>query len=251
MTVLATVAAERIKLSTTRSPLWSAGVAAVLSLGLAAIQPAASFSDSPLPPERAAIGVAAFGVPVLMILAAMTITGEYRTGMIRTTFMATPNRTRVLSAKAGIAAVFSGVFAAVMVIASIAVAGALANGQVGARLSLTHADTWRPVGAVGLYAALGSVLAIGLGVLLRYAAAVIAVLVLMPFVIEPLLGSTPRLGEHVGPLLPFTNAYEFTGVPWFSGSPLWWGPLGALLYFTSVVAVVFLAAVVMINRRDP
>jgi hypothetical protein len=28
-------------------------------------------------------------------------------------------------------------------------------------------------------------------------------------------------------------------------------PLGALLYFTSVVAVVFLAAVVIINRRDP
>jgi hypothetical protein len=66
-----------------------------------------------------------------------------------------------------------------------------------------------------------------------------------------LLGSTPRVGEHLGPLLPFTNAYEFTGVPWFSGSPLWWGPLGALLYFTPVVAVVFLAAAVIINRRDP
>lgn len=251
MTVLETVAAERIKLSTTRSPVWSAGVAVVLSLGLAAIQPAASFSDSPLPPERAAIGVATFGVPVLMILAAMTITGEYRTGMIRTTFMATPNRTRVLCAKAGIAALVAGLFAAVMVIASIAVARALANEHVGARLSLTHAETWRPVGAVGLYAALGAVLAIGLGVLLRYVAAVIAVLLLMPFVIEPLLGSTPRVGEHVGPLLPFTNAYEFTGVSWFSASPLWWGPLGALVYFTSVVAVVFMAAVVMINRRDP
>jgi ABC-2 type transport system permease protein len=70
-------------------------------------------------------------------------------------------------------------------------------------------------------------------------------------VIEPLLGSTPRVGEHVGPLLPFMNAYEFTGVRWFSGSPLWWGPVGALLYFTAVVAVIFLAAIVIINRRDP
>jgi ABC-2 type transport system permease protein len=246
-----TLVSERIKLSTTRSPVWSAALAVALSLGLAAIQPAASFSDSPLPPERAAIGVATFGVPVLMILAAMTITGEYRTGMIRTTFMATPNRTRVLCAKAAIAAVFAGGFAAVMVVASIAVARALASGHVGARLSLTHAETWRPVGAVGLYAALGAVLAIGLGALLRYAAAVIAVLLLMPFVIEPLLGSTPRFGEHLGPLLPFTNAYEFTGVRWFSGSPLWWGPVGALLYFTAVVAVIFLAAIVIINRRDP
>jgi ABC-2 type transport system permease protein len=251
VTGLATVAAERIKLSTTRSPVWSVAVAVALSLGLAAIQPAASFSDSPLPPERAAIGVATFGVPVLMILASMTITGEYRTGMIRATFMATPNRAGVLCARAGIAAVFAGVSAAVMVIASIAVARALASEHVGARLSLTHAETWRPGGAVGLYAALGAVLAIGLGVLLRYPAAVIAVLLLMPFVIEPLLGSAPRVGEHLGPLLPFTNAYEFTGVPWFSGSPLWWGPLGALLYFTSVVTVVFLAAIVIINRRDP
>jgi hypothetical protein len=32
-----------------------------------------------------------------------------------------------------------------------------------------------------------------------------------------------RVGEHLGPLLPFTNAYEFTGVPWFSGPPLLWG----------------------------
>jgi len=94
-------------------------------------------------------------------------------------------------------------------------------------------------------------LAVGLGALLRHAAAVIAVLLLMQFVIEPLLGSMPRVGEHVGPLLPFTNAYEFTGVPWFSGFTPWWGPLGGLFYFAGVVAVVFSAAVFVINRRDP
>jgi ABC-2 type transport system permease protein len=197
-----TLAAEQIKLSTTRSPVWSAAAATtVLSLGIAA--------------------------------------------------MATPNRTRVLCAKAAIAAGLAGVFAAVMVVASIVLARALANEQVGARLSLTQAATWRPVGAVGLHAALGAVLAVGLGTLLRHAAAVMAVLLLMPFVIEPLLGSTPRVGQHVGPLLPFTNAYEFTGVPWFSGFTPWWGPLGALFYFAGVVAVVFSAAVFVINRRDP
>jgi ABC-2 type transport system permease protein len=138
-----------------------------------------------------------------------------------------------------------------LVVASIVLARALANEQVGARLSLTQAATWRPVGAVGLHAALGAVLAVGLGTLLRHAAAVMAVLLLMPFVIEPLLGSTPRVGQHVGPLLPFTNAYEFTGVPWFSGFTPWWGPLGALFYFAGVVAVVFSAALFVINRRDP
>ena len=77
-------------------------------LGLAALQGSTAYGAAPLPPEKAAIGVAVFGVPVLMVLAAMTVTGEYRSGMIRTTFMATPNRTLVLVAKAVVAALFSG-----------------------------------------------------------------------------------------------------------------------------------------------
>lgn len=245
------VQAELIKLSTTRSPIWSAVVAAVLSLGIAAIQPAATLSSDALPPERAAVGVVTFAVPVLMILAAMTVTGEYRTGMIRTTFMAIPHRSRVLGAKALITAAFAGVFAAAMVIASLLVAGALAEGQIGARMSLTNAEAWRPVGAVALYAALGAVLAVGLATLLRYAAAVIAVLLLMPFVIEPLFGSLPRIGERVGPLLPFANAYAFTGVPWFGSFAPSWGPLASLSYFAGVVALIYAAAVFAINRRDP
>ncbi len=50
------------------------------------------------------MGVAVFGVPVLMILSAMTVTSEYRNGVIRTTFAAIPNRTLVLVAKAVVAA---------------------------------------------------------------------------------------------------------------------------------------------------
>lgn len=246
-----TFAAERIKLSTTRSLMWSVVAATILSLGLAAIQPMATLSGNPLPPERAAIGVATFGVPVLMILAAMTITGEYRTGTIRTTFIASPNRTRVLCAKAVLTAAVAGVSAAVIVMVSIALDRALVNGQAGARLSLAQAATWRPVGAVALYAALGAVLAVSLGVLLRHAAAVVAVVLTMPFVIEPVVGSLPRVGERVGPFLPFVNAYRFTEVPWWFSGALWWGPLGALLYFCGVVAVTFLAAVLVINRRDP
>jgi ABC-2 type transport system permease protein len=114
----AVLAAERIKLSTTRSVVWTAAAVAVLSIGLAALQGSTAYGAAPLPPERAATGVAVFGVPVLMILAAMTVTGEYRSGMIRTTFMATPNRTLVLVAKAVVAAVFSAGYAVVMTAAA-------------------------------------------------------------------------------------------------------------------------------------
>jgi hypothetical protein len=243
--------AEQIKLRTTRSPLWSLFAVVVVSLGFAVIQAYVGSAAVPLSPERAAIGVAMFGVPVLMVLAALTVTGEYRTGMIRATFLAMPRRTRVLAAKALVTALFSGLCAMAMVLASALAVRLVGTPEQGSALSFTEFAVWRAAGSIGLYGALGAVLAVSLGALVRHSAGVIAILLLLPFVIEPLLGSIPRVGARVGPLMPFANANTFTEVAWVQTFPMWWGPLGALLYFTGVVAAVFLAAAVDINRRDP
>lgn len=243
--------AEQIKLRTTRSPLWTLFAVVVVSLGFAVVQASVGSTAVPLAPERAAIGVAGFAVPVLMVLSALTVTGEYRTGMIRTTFLAMPGRTRVLAAKAVVTAVFSGICAVVMVLASALAVRLVGTPEQGAELAFTEFSVWRTAGAIGLYAMLGAVLAVGLGTLIRHSAGVIAILLLLPFVIEPLLGSIPRVGARVGPLMPFANVNTFTEVEWVQTFSMWWGPLGALLYFTGVVAVVFLAATVDINRRDP
>jgi ABC-2 type transport system permease protein len=246
-----TLHAEWTKLRSTRSPVWSVVAVVVLSLGVAAVQASVGSPTIPLAPERAAIGVATFAVPVLLVLSALTVTGEYRTGMIRTTFLATPNRMWVLAAKAVVAAVFAGGCTAVMVVASAVVARFLGTQRQGAELSLTEPGVWRAVGAISVYAALGAVFAVGLGVLVRHSAGVIALLLLLPFVVEPLLGTLPRVGQRIGPLLPFANVYTFTKVPWLQTYPMWWGPLGALLYFTAIVAAVFAAALVDVERRDP
>jgi ABC-2 type transport system permease protein len=245
-----TFTAERIKLTTTRSPWWSAGVAAVLSLGIAALM-SGIVHGVDLKPQDVTVGLAMFGVPVLMILSALMITGEFRTGMIRTTFMATPNRVFVLAAKCVVAAVFAGAFAVVTGIVSITLAKALADEQDGLGLSLARAGSWHTIGAVALYAALAAVFAVSLGALLRHAAGVITVVLLLPFVVEPVLSALPRIGEVVGPFMPFRNAQEFTGIPLFRGVPLYWGPLGGILYFTGVVAVLFVGAALVLNRRDP
>jgi ABC-2 type transport system permease protein len=76
------------------------------------------------------------------------------------------------------------------------------------------------------------------------------VLLLVPFVVEPLVGSLPNVGSQVGPLLPFDNAFAFTEVPWLVPFPMHWGPLGALGYFSGIVALVFVSGLVVINRRD-
>ncbi len=246
------IAAERIKLTSTRSPLWLALTVVVLSLGLAAIQAVAALPYSTVGPDRAGLGVAMFGVPVLMILSALTVTGEYRTSMIRTTFMATPRRSRVLIAKA--------------VVGDVALrrssrrrcrwvrwcwCGRCSTSARVRSWRWTRVRPWRTVAAITLYAVLAALLAVGLGALVRHSAAVIAVLLLMPFVVEPLLGATPGVGSRIGPLFPFANANAFTEIPWLQSFSMWWGPVGSAVYFAAVAATVFAAAVAVTARRDP
>ena len=251
MSAVAVLESERIKLSTTRSVVWTSAAIAVLSIGLAALQGSTAYGGSLLPPERAATGVAVFGVPVLMILAAMTVTGEYRSGMIRTTFMATPNRTLVLVAKAIVAAMFSAVYAAALTIAAVLVGRLMAPPLVGSNLSLADPGTWRLVGAISLFAALAAVLGVAVAALLRHSAGAVAVLLMWPLVAEPILGNLPNIGSEVGPYLPFGNAFVFTHVEWlYPVYDMPWGELGSLVYFTTIVAVVFAAAIVVANRRD-
>ena len=238
MSALAVVNAERIKLFSTRSLLWSAVAIAVLSLGLAAVQASTAYGPGGVAPQRAAMGVAVFGVPVMMILAALSVTNEYRNGLIRTTFAAVPNRTLVLVAKAVVAAVVSGAYAAVMVMASIVVA---------------HSDprNWRLVAAIALYAALAAVLGVAVGALVRASAGAVALLLLWPLVAEPLLGNMPNISGKIGPYLPFANAFTFIDVQWlYPYYAMPWGPIGSIVYFTFVVAAVFVGALVTINRRD-
>jgi hypothetical protein len=251
VSAVAVLDAERIKLATTRSVLWTSAAIAVLTIGLAALQGSTAYGASPLPPERAATAVAGFGVPVLMMLAAMMVTGEYRSGMIRTTFMATPNRTLVLVAKSIVAVMFSAVYAAALTIAAVLVGRLTAPLLVGSNLSFVDPGTWRLVGAISLFAALAAVLGVGVGALLRHSAGAVSALLMWPLVAEPILGSLPNVGSEVGPYLPFGNAFLFTRVQWlYPVYDMPWGELGSLLYFAVVVAVVFVAAIVVVNRRD-
>jgi ABC-2 type transport system permease protein len=251
VSAVAVLDSERIKLSTTRSVVWTAAAVAVLSIGLAALQASTAYGAAALPPERAATGVAVFGVPVLMVLAAMTVTGEYRSGMIRTTFMATPNRTLVLAAKAIVAAAFSAVYAVVMTIAAVLVAQLLTAPLLGSHLSLIDPGTWRLVGAIALYAVLTAVLGVGVAALLRHSAGAVAVLLLWPLLVEPVVGNLPSIGSEVGPYLPFANIFRFIDVQWlYPAYAMHWDQVGSLLYFVTVVVVVYVAATIVVNRRD-
>lgn len=251
MSAIAAVNAERVKLLSTRAPLWSAIGVAVLAMGVAALQGLTSHNYSSLPPQQAALGVVLFGVPVLMILAALTVTGEYRSGTIDTTFLAVPRRTLVVAAKAVVAALFCGGWAALMTLAAVLVARASAKPLVAAQLTVTGAACWRVIWGVTGYAMLAAVLGVAVGVLLRTTAGAVAVLLLWPLVIETILALLPDVGPAVGPYLPFGNVFRFLDVQWlYPVYDMPWGELGSLGYFAVVVAVLGVAAVVLVNRRD-
>lgn len=247
----AAVNAERVKLLTTRAPLWSALGVAVSALGVAALQGLTAHHYSALPPQQAALGVVVFGIPVLMILAALTVTGEHRTGAIRTTFLAVPRRTVAIAAKTVVATVFCGGWAALMTVAAILAAGASADPMAAAHLTPTGAAGWRVIAGLTAFAMLAAVLGVAVGVLLRNTAGAVAVLLLWPLVAEPILANMPDVAPVVGPYLPFGNVFRFLDVRWLY--PVFdtpWGGLGSLVYFAVVVAVVGVAAVVVVNRRD-
>jgi ABC-type transport system involved in multi-copper enzyme maturation permease subunit len=131
--------------------------------------------------ERTLIG-AFVGLIVLIVLATLFITAEYRRGLIRTTFAASPRRGRVLAAKAL-------VIAAVTFVAGLA--GAAVALPLGAHVLRANGNAIYPastltevrliVGTAALLA-LAAVLALAIGAILRRSAgavtAVIAAIVL-------------------------------------------------------------------------
>lgn len=252
------LAAERIKFTSTKSPWWCSAIIVVLGIGFAAaLGWAAKLAldvDAPegIPPTTASdivgLGVGTFGSMVLMILAALTVTSEYRFGLIRTTFQAVTNRASVLAAKALLVGIYGAVLSFVLAVIGLVVAKALAGAEAGSLLGFEVDGTWRILYGTAILAFLQVVLAIGVGALVRQSAGAIAILLLWPLLIETLVGVIPKFGEKIQPFLPFQNANHFLGSG--GGIDYHWGEIGSLIYFIVFTALVFGAAVFVVNRRD-
>ena len=123
-------------------------------------------------------GIVFVGAVLIAALGVRAMTSEYVTGMIRSTFAATPNRRRVLAAKAGIIAVF---------VFPVALLTSMVSFEVGQRIftsqhlavSFTHPGVLQAVVFCALAVALVAVMGVGLGGLIRHTAAATTTLVLV------------------------------------------------------------------------
>jgi ABC-2 type transport system permease protein len=247
MTLIAT---ERIKLFTTRSPWWSMLLALVLSVGFAALI-AANANGRDLSVDVTESGYQ-FSLVVMMVMAALAVTTEYRFGTIRVSFQAVPNRTALLLAKTTVVAVLAAIVGEVTAFASWAVARLI---HPNASLALDSEQAWRNVAGMGLVYAITAVIAVAVGILVRQTAGAVAILLIYTLLVENLIALIPKVGQDIQKWMPFNEANNFlvAGAGDLGRRGLQQMPLAAwpsLLYFAGIGAVLLIIALVTANRRD-
>ena len=203
------VASEWIKFRTVRSTAWTLPITAVLMIGLAALQ---AWATTTLPAEEMGPVTAASIVTggwflaqlAVCVLGILAITGEYGTGMIRSTLAAVPTRLPALWAKALVLAVVVAVVSVVAIGLSWLAALPFMD-ELGVSLDLSQSETQRIVLGTPLYLATIAVFAFAIGALVRHSAGALAIVLGLLLVIENVFMLVPlRFFEVVSPFLPAT-----------------------------------------------
>ncbi len=253
--------AEWTKLRTVPGTAWILTAICVLTIAVGAATAAATRCGAgtrcSIDPTKVSLTGLEVGQAVVAVLAVLMISGEYSTGMIRTTFIAMPRRSTVLAAKA---VVLTGL---VLAAAVVAVAGSLATGRLiltgngltaahgFAVVSLAHGPTVRAAVGSVLYLALVGLLSLGIAAIVRDSAAATGAVLGMLYVpplIALFLGSEPTWQRWVERYSP-TNAglviLNTTGLRDLVISP--WAGLGVLAGWA---AAALLVAGVLLRLRD-
>ncbi len=137
----------------------------------------------PLESSLVGVNLAQFAVGVLGVL---TITAEYSTGMIRSSFCAVPKRLPVLWAKALVFAVVTFVISLPSILIAFFVGQSILSGKH-IDVSISHPGVLRSLIGAALFLAVMGLLGLGLGAIIRTTAGGISALVAMVFVIPPIL----------------------------------------------------------------
>lgn len=205
---------EAIKILTLRSTWWSLGVTAALSVGISLlIALATSGMGGGMEPTNVILAPTQFTMLVAGILGAIVVTGEYSTGMIRSTLTAEPRRGAVLLAKALVVAVTMMVTTVIIYAVAIAATAPLLSTGID---WATPADSIVPLALGVLSMACFTLMGVGFGFVLRSGAGAIAVTVGVLFVLPIMLSLFSIAGPdwmwvvEAGKYLPVSAAGSLT-----------------------------------------
>jgi ABC-2 type transport system permease protein len=248
---------EFTKFRTVRSTVWTLLVAVVLMIGISALFSAVTASQYHTfsPADRATFNPVSislsgmmFAVVAFGVLGVLMISGEYSTGMIRSSLTAVPRRLPVLWGKL---AVFAGVIFSISLVASFIcffLGQALLNSHhLG--VSVAAPGALRSIIGAALYGTVAGMIGVALGALFRNTAAGIATFAGVFFVIPPLTGLLPAsISDHLSQYLPS-----------YAGDAVWGGarsvtnalsPWTGFAVLCGYAVVVIAAAALRLRRVD-
>jgi ABC-2 type transport system permease protein len=241
------IAAERIKLVSTRSPWWSAGAAILASVGMSALIAVSTAKDGQIGTVASTQLGYLLGMAIVMLMATLAVTTEYSVGTIRTTFMAVPRRAPALIAKAVVVGALGALIGLVAAFGAWAVSLLLLPEY---NLSLAGPDDWRHVAGVALVYLIAAVIAVSVGTLVRRTAGAVSLVLVWALMAEQLVQIIPGVGGTVGPWLPFSAAKEFLAADGSAEGLLGGGPWASIAYFALVAAALLAASITVARRRD-
>lgn len=246
------VRSEWIKLVSVRSTWWTVAATFILGAGLTVLlcwgnaEWLASEGADESPGSFITWGMMI--APVMaVILGALVVTTEYGTGMIRSTFAATPRRGMVLAAKMLVLGVV--MFVVGTVTALVGYFGAnpfLENEGIGMPL---EGDVARSMYGSGLFLAGVAVLTAAVGFVVRHTAATISIVLALLIVIGNMVMLIPGdLGEWLMKLMP-GNTGSTIATP-VSFNPDLFAPWTGFAVFVAEIAVVVGVAAWLVRHRD-
>jgi ABC-2 type transport system permease protein len=248
------VTSEWIKLVSLRSSwiTFAAGVVAIVGLGALVAYVTNTHWSHMRPEERLGfdpVGRSLGGVNLAQlafgVLGVLVVTGEYATGMVRSSLMAVPRRWPVLAGKL---VVFS---ASTFVLSIVSAFVAFLLGQ---QLLGTHGTTLgaphvlRAVIGVALYLTVVGALAVGLGFLVRSTAGGIAALVGLLLVLPGVARLLPDTWQpHIVPYLPGNAGASVWAV---HPEPGMLGPWAGFAVFCAWAVAALVGGAIVLKRRD-
>lgn len=211
MTFLHALAAEYRKIVTTR--LW--WVLALILFGYVGFAAAAIGFFLSLTPEEAGVPIAddflaplvysmatASGYVFPIIFGAMSITSEVRHRTLGTVFLATPNRSVVLAAKAVAGLAVGAVYGVIALAGSVGL-GAPVLAATGQQTLLEDGDTWLLLGRILLAMALWGLVGVALGVVIPSQIGSIVTIIAFTQFVEPILRTAAAFADWLGEVAKF------------------------------------------------
>ncbi|WP_017624579.1 ABC transporter permease subunit [Nocardiopsis chromatogenes] len=254
------VAAEWIKLRTSPAARYCLMAAAAMLPVAVLIAWAAAQAWDALPAGEKAGSIsslprfAGWGMTLALgVMGALSVSREYASGMIRTTFAALPRRGRVLAAKAVVCGAVAPVTALAVLVAVWWATRAVLGDRAMEGVPGPFSEEWWPIAAMAAEAAVFALLGLGLAALARSAVASVAALGALWYLLPMVVQFLPEpWNERAGSVLPGGLAAQIASPASAAGSvygdllPPW----GAALAMALWALVPLVAAWPLLRVRD-